>query len=198
MSHDIRLIAAAHEHSVHQAALTSSAAAQVVMLGAGQPELEQALEAAQAAHPDFFRGAARFSEPLAHAIVAGADILAMPSRFEPCGLNQMYALRYGTVPVACATGGLRDTIDDVSPFGEGDSARGTGWTFTPATPAALTRALGRAVNVYREHPARWRAIQQEGMRRDSGWGRAAAAYEQVIERVVASAQQAPEKAARVP
>jgi starch synthase len=71
----------------------------------------------------------------------------MPSRFEPCGLNQMYALRYGAIPVGCATGGIRDTIVDVSPFTRGDEPLGTGWTFSPATPAALAGAMKGAVQV---------------------------------------------------
>jgi glycogen synthase len=120
---------------------------QVVMLGSGNPSLEDRLRHAQAEHPDFFRGVVQFSEIFAHRIIAASDILLMPSRFEPCGLNQMYALRYGTVPVACATGGLRDTILDISPFSRGTEALGTGWTFSPATPAALASAMKRAVQV---------------------------------------------------
>ena len=153
---------------------------QVVMLGTGHPHLEAQLSDAQAKHPDFIRGVVEFSEGLAHRIMGACDILLMPSRFEPCGLNQMYALRYGTVPVACATGGLRDTIDDVSPFQHGDEARGTGWTFAPATAPALIGAMQGAVSVYRDAPDRWRNIQLEGMQRDFGWARAAAAYETVI------------------
>jgi starch synthase len=120
---------------------------QVVMLGSGNPSLEDRLRHAQAEHPDYFRGVVRFSETFAHRIIAASDILLMPSRFELCGLNQMYALRYGTVPVECATGGLRDTIRDASPFSRGTEALGTGWTFSPATPAALAGAVKRAVQV---------------------------------------------------
>ena len=153
---------------------------QVVMLGSGHPHFEEALKEAQRDHPDFFRAIITFSEKLAHRIIAASDILLMPSRFEPCGLNQMYALRYGTVPVACATGGLRDTIDDVSPFEDGAEPRGTGWTYSPATPAALVSAMKRAVAVYRDEPERWRQLQVAGMAEDFGWHRAALAYEEVF------------------
>ena len=171
---------------------------QIVMLGSGHPNLEDALNRANEEHPDFFRGVVKFSEGLAHRIIAGSDILLMPSRFEPCGLNQMYALRYGTVPVACATGGLRDTIDDVSPFSQGDEALGTGWTFPSATPAALVAAVGRAVDVYRDEPKRWRNIQLRGMAQDFGWSRAARAYEQVVRLALSGVEAADEAEARVP
>jgi starch synthase len=166
-------------YTLHFSCLTC-AWLQVVLLGTGHPHLEAAVAAAQQAHPDFVRAVTTFSEGLAHRIAAGADILLMPSRFEPCGLSQLYALRYGAVPVACATGGLRDTIEDVSPFEDGDAARGTGWTFVPAAAAPLVAVMQRAVGVYRHRPARWRAIQRAGMARDFGWARAAAGYEAVI------------------
>lgn len=156
------------------------------MLGSGHPHLEHAMVEAERDHPDFFRGIVKFSEPLAHQILAAADILLMPSRFEPCGLNQMHAMHYGTVPVAHATGGLQDTILDVSPFAEGDMAYGTGWTFTPASDKALVAAVKAAVEVYREQPARWRDIQQTGMMTDWGWSRAAELYETVIKATLAA------------
>ena len=183
------------------------------MLGAGDPRLERALARAQVEYPDSFRGEAFFSEALAHRIVAACDILVMPSRFEPCGLNQLYAQRYGTVPVACATGGLRDTIEDVSPFcmhGDDTSSseeaeseredsesgldiehgkearvrRGTGWTFWPPEAPALVQAMQGAVGVYRGQPRRWRAIVDRGMRQDLGWESAAAAYARVMDSLV--------------
>ncbi|KAG2499011.1 hypothetical protein HYH03_003197 [Edaphochlamys debaryana] len=89
---------------------------QVVMLGSGAPDYEEAFRSAAAAYPANVRAHVGFSVPLSHKIMAASDILLMPSRFEPCGLNQLYAMRYGTVPVAHGTGGLRDTIDDVNPF----------------------------------------------------------------------------------
>ena len=90
------------------------------MLGSGVPEYEQQMRAMEHEFQEHFRGWVGFSIPLAHRMIAGCDILLMPSRFEPCGLNQLFAMRYGTVPVAHATGGLRDTIEDYNPFAPGE------------------------------------------------------------------------------
>jgi starch synthase len=94
----------------------------------------------------------------------------MPSRFEPCGLNQMYSLRYGTPPVVRATGGLADTVIDAA-----DEKHGNGFVFGPATAAALMQALQRAAEAWRD-PARWRKLQKHGMARDSSWAHAARQY----------------------
>ena len=121
---------------------------QVVMLGSGDEDYARRILATNDEMPDFFKGHVAFSNSLAHEIMAACDILLMPSRFEPCGLNQLYAMRYGTIPVACATGGLNDTIDDVSPFAQDDTATGTGWTFALPTPRALLAAVKSAVQVW--------------------------------------------------
>lgn len=92
---------------------------QVVMLGSGVPEFEQRMRQEEQERPDHFRGWVGFSIPVSHRIIAGCDILLMPSRFEPCGLNQLFGMRYGTIPIAHATGGLRDTIEDYNPFADG-------------------------------------------------------------------------------
>ena len=92
---------------------------QVVMLGSGVPEFEQRMRQEEQERPDHFRGWVGFSVPVSHRIMAGCDILLMPSRFEPCGLNQLFGMRYGTIPIAHATGGLRDTIEDYNPFANG-------------------------------------------------------------------------------
>ena len=89
------------------------------MLGSGVPEYEQQMRRVEQERPDHFRGWVGFSIPVSHRIMAGCDILLMPSRFEPCGLNQLFAMRYGTIPIAHATGGLRDTIEDYNPFAQG-------------------------------------------------------------------------------
>ena len=91
----------------------------MVMLGSGSAKYEAAMRAAEAAHRPSFRGWVGFSVPLAHRILAACDVLLMPSRFEPCGLNQLFAMRYGTVPIAHATGGLRDTIASYDPDAAG-------------------------------------------------------------------------------
>lgn len=146
--------------------------AQVALLGKGDRELEGALSAAAARHPGRVAMATGFDEPLAHLIEAGADLFLMPSRFEPCGLNQMYSQRYGTLPVARATGGLADTILD----GE------TGFLFERAEVTSLTAAVRRAVAAWRE-PGRWREMQRAAMRRDFSWAAAARRYADLYSRL---------------
>ena len=162
---------------------------QIVMLGSGHPNLEQQMKAAERDWPDFFRGVVQFSEPLAHQIMAASDMLLMPSRFEPCGLNQMHAMRYGTVPIAHATGGLQDTVLDVTPFAQGTKAHGTGWTFSPASDEAMIAAVASAVGVYRDNHERWENIQLAGMNSDWGWGHAAQSYESVVRSVLSPADE---------
>ena len=113
-----------------------------------------------------------FDEPLAHLIEAGADLFIMPSRFEPCGLNQMYSQRYGTPPVARATGGLTDTVEDGR----------TGFLFERAEASALAAAVRRAVGILRD-AARWREIQRAGMLRDFSWPAAARQYAALYSRL---------------
>jgi len=139
--------------------------AQVCVLGRGEREHEAALSAAAARHPGRVACAIGFNEELAHLIEAGADMFLMPSRFEPCGLNQMYSQRYGTPPVARATGGLIDTIMD----GE------TGFLFAPAESAALVAAVNRALAIYGD-ARRWRELQRRGMTRDFSWAGPARQY----------------------
>lgn len=148
--------------------------AQVVVLGTGDPAYEAALRAAQARLPSQVRALIGFDERLAHHIEAGADIFLMPSRFEPSGLNQLYSLRYGTVPVVRRTGGLADSIVDVNPetlyLG-----RANGFAFEPYTTEALVATVGRAIAAYRD-PGLWRWLQSVGMRADFSWDRAAEKY----------------------
>jgi starch synthase len=149
--------------------------AQFALLGKGERELEGALSAAAGRHPGRVAMASAFDEGLAHLIEAGSDLFLMPSRFEPCGLNQMYSQRYGTPPVARATGGLADTISD----GE------TGFLFERAEPAALSAAVRRAIAAWRD-PGRWREIQRAGMRRDFSWSAAARRYADLYSRLATS------------
>jgi starch synthase len=146
--------------------------AQLAVLGKGERAQEEALRALAARHPGSVAVQVGFDEDLAHAIEAGADLFLMPSRFEPCGLNQMYSQRYGTPPVARATGGLIDTIADGV----------TGFLFEGAEPAALTAAVRRALAAYRD-PARWQRIQRAGMARDFSWGAAARRYADLYARL---------------
>jgi starch synthase len=154
--------------------------AQLVLLGTGEPALHQALEAARARHPDRLGLRLGFDVGLSHKIEAGADVFLMPSRYEPCGLNQMYSLAYGTVPVVRATGGLDDTIQPFTPH----TGEGTGFTFVEATADALVACVREALALYRQ-PALWRRLMQNGMRADFSWERSARAYEALYAQVAA-------------
>ncbi|KAI8541656.1 hypothetical protein RHMOL_Rhmol08G0079300 [Rhododendron molle] len=149
---------------------------QLVMLGTGRHDLEQMLRHFEGQHQDKVRGWVGFSVKTAHRITAGADILLMPSRFEPCGLNQLYAMSYGTVPVVHAVGGLRDTVQPFDPFNES----GLGWTFDSAETGKLIHALGNCLLTYREYKKSWEGIQRRGMMQDLSWDHAAQNYEEVL------------------
>lgn len=157
--------------------------AQLVVLGAGQREHEEALRALAARHPGRIAVTIGFDEALAHWIEAGADLFLMPSRFEPCGLNQMYSQRYGTPPVAHATGGLVDTIVDCTSAAL-DAGTATGFLFREATAAALCSAVRRAVAAYRR-PDTWRMLQQNGMSQDFSWTASARQYAAVYRQLAA-------------
>jgi starch synthase len=148
--------------------------AQVVVLGTGDPAYEAALRAMSARLPLQVRAMIGFHEGFAHRIEAGADIFLMPSRFEPSGLNQLYSLRYGTVPVVRRTGGLADSIVDVSPETL-HLGRANGFVFDAYTTEALVATVGRAIAAFRD-PGLWRWLQQVGMRADFSWDRAAERY----------------------
>ncbi|XP_039059569.1 granule-bound starch synthase 2, chloroplastic/amyloplastic-like [Hibiscus syriacus] len=149
---------------------------QLVLLGTGRPDLEQMLKQFENQHPDRIRGWVGFSVKMAHRITAGADILLMPSRFEPCGLNQLYAMSYGTIPVVHAVGGLRDTVQQFDPFQES----GLGWTFDRAETNKLIHALGNCLLTHREYKTSWEGLQIRGMKQDLSWDNAAEKYEEVL------------------
>lgn len=149
---------------------------QLIMLGSGRPDLEDMLRSFESQHHDRVRGWVGFSVKMAHRITAGADVLLMPSKFEPCGLNQLYAMMYGTVPVVHATGGLRDTVQQFDPFKES----GLGWTFERAEMSRLIDALGNCLLTYREYKDSWEGIQSRGMMQDLSWDNAAKHYEEVL------------------
>ncbi|XVF53388.1 hypothetical protein PTKIN_Ptkin05aG0095400 [Pterospermum kingtungense] len=154
---------------------------QFVMLGSGDPLYEDWMRAAETTYIDKFRGWVGFNVPISHRITAGCDILLMPSRFEPCGLNQLYAMRYATVPVVHATGGLRDTVEHFNPYAAGGNGEGTGWTFSPLTKESMLEALRTAIMTYREHKSAWKGLMRRCMQKDFTWESAAMQYEQVFE-----------------
>jgi starch synthase len=154
-----------------------------VVLGTGERQYEELWRDLAARHPTVIAARIGFDEGLAHLIEGGSDIFLMPSRFEPCGLNQMYSLRYGTVPVVRATGGLSDTVVDVDP----ETCSGTGFRFVEYTPHALLDALRRALAAFGNRPL-WRRIQKAGMRQDFSWDASARQYVDVYERAAQRAQ----------
>jgi starch synthase len=156
------------------AARIVAAPAQIAVLGSGEREFEEALQALAREHPREVAVRIGFDERLAHLIEAGADAFLMPSRFEPCGLNQMYSQRYGTPPIAHATGGLCDSIVDCTPATLADGTA-TGFLFREPTADALAGAVERAIDAYRD-PATWRALQRNAMARDFGWSAGARRY----------------------
>ncbi|MBC7318332.1 glycogen synthase GlgA [Candidatus Bipolaricaulota bacterium] len=149
----------------------------LVILGTGESRYADFLQEAEKRWPGRVRFLAIFSEVWAHRIIAGADFLLMPSRFEPCGLTQMYALRYGTIPVVRATGGLKDTVVDVE---EG----GNGFVFEEFTPEAMLSALARAVRLWREDRKSLLALRRKGMAGDYSWDRAAKSYQEVYAEIL--------------
>jgi starch synthase len=152
---------------------------QVAIVGAGDKELVEKLRAAQRQFPETLGLFIGFDEQAAHLVEAGADMFLMPSRFEPCGMNQMYSQRYGTPPIANATGGLVDTILDER---SGNPSGATGYLLTELTAGALVDAVQRAVTAYRD-PEHWRRIQKNGMAKNFGWGAAARAYGVIYDRI---------------
>jgi starch synthase len=153
--------------------------ASFVVLGTGDAHYQKMWTDLAAAHPDRIGVRIGFDEELAHLIEAGSDMFLMPSRFEPCGLNQMYSMRYGTVPIVHAVGGLADTVRDYAPR----KPTSTGFVFADYTPAALMNALNRALTLFKD-PKKWRALQAAGMRQDFSWDRSAAEYVKIYERLL--------------
>lgn len=150
--------------------------AQVVLLGTGERRYEEFFAEFSRRYPRAVAAKVGFDVGLAHRITAGADILLMPSRFEPCGLNQLYALAYGTVPLVHATGGLRDTVQSFDPGRD----QGTGWAFSPASADALQHAISVALITWHRFPSSFAAIARRGMAEQNDWGRSAAAYARVM------------------
>ncbi|WP_404380033.1 glycogen synthase GlgA [Caenispirillum salinarum] len=148
---------------------------QVVLLGSGDAWLESAIYGLGGAHPGNVGTWIGYDEGRAHRVQAGADVFLVPSRFEPCGLTQMYALRYGTLPLVRRTGGLADTVVDVAEH----PAEGTGFVFDEASAAGLIGAVDRAFDLWGQ-PA-WAEAQRRGMERDFGWRRAAEQYKALFE-----------------
>ena len=155
---------------------------QCVLVGAGKPELQAWFAQLADRFPDRLRVKFVYSEALAHRVIAGSDAFLMPSRFEPCGLTQMYSMRYGTIPVVRETGGLADTV--VSADAESLAAgTATGFSFYDETPEAFADAVNRTTAAYHTREM-WRKLQQCGMNRDWSWSRSAKQYVEIYQRAV--------------
>jgi starch synthase len=148
---------------------------QIVLLGTGDTDAERFFAYADSRRRDRFRAWLRFDNGRAHRIEGGADFFLMPSRFEPCGLNQMYSLRYGTLPIVRATGGLVDTVVQ---YDEGTGG-GTGFIFNDLHPEALANTVGWAVSTWFDRPKHIEAMRRRAMEQDFSWARAARAYQQL-------------------
>jgi len=150
---------------------------QIIFLGTGVPELEAAIRQLQNEYPERARAVIRYDETLSHRIYAGADMLLVPSRYEPCGLVQMIAMRYGCVPIVRATGGLKDTVFENA----GDQANG--FLFNEARPEALADAIRRALILYTNSP-RWQELQRHAMQQNFSWERSAREYESLYQKLI--------------
>ena len=151
---------------------------QMVILGTGDQKYHDAFKKLQEQYPDKFRAFLKFDDTLAHRIEAASDIYLMPSRFEPCGLNQLYSLKYGTVPVVRKVGGLADTVVDYNPA----TKEGTGFVFEEYTPEAMLGAIERAVELFQKKRA-WTKVMKAGMREDFSWNKSATKYIDLYQQV---------------
>lgn len=164
----------------------------IVALGTGEPEFEELFRRLAQRFPQKFGVRVAYDNALAHKIEGGSDMFLMPSRYEPCGLNQIYSLKYGTVPVVRATGGLDDTIEPFDPR----TGKGTGFKFVPYSGAALLRCLAGALRLYAGQPQAWQQLVKNGMTKDFSWNTSAGDYERLYEQVVRQAQAAHDKLER--
>jgi len=154
---------------------------QLVLLGTGDARYHVSFREFAERYPDKIGVFLNYDYGLAHAIFAGADVLLVPSRYEPCGLNQLYAMKFGTVPIVRATGGLTDTVEEFN--NEQDS--GTGFKFKQPTPLALEEALFRALDLFTERPGTWQRLMVRGMKRDFSWKRSAMEYVRLYAKAIA-------------
>ena len=161
--------------------------AQWVVLGTGDPDYHDVLTSLHRAHPDRLSLALDFSNPYAHRIEAGSDMFVMPSQYEPCGLNQMYSMAYGTIPVVRNTGGLADTVIDAN-SSTIDDTTATGFSFADYSVEALGQTLHRAVETYRNQRAVWNQMMINGMTTDWSWESSARKYESLYEKTIRWAQ----------
>lgn len=155
---------------------------QIALLGSGDKEFEVALQKMAQEYPEQLSVIIGYDEALAHRIEAGADMFLMPSRFEPCGLNQLYSLRYGTVPITGDVGGLSDTVIDLNRATQKDNTA-TGFKFKAATPQSVLKTINHAIDTYNK-PRIWNSIIRTGMSQDFSWEKSARKYLQLYEQAL--------------
>ena len=163
------------------APVIASGRAKLVVLGSGEKRYAEFFHWLAERFPQRAAFHEGYSNELAHKIEAGADIFLMPSRYEPCGLNQMYSLRYGTVPLVRKTGGLADTVELYDP----EKDTGTGFVFEHLTPSGMAWALDFALRTFHDSPDAWRRLQLRGMAKDYSWHRQGQLYEDLYRKIVA-------------
>ena len=152
---------------------------QLIILGTGDKKSEQTLKSLEKKHSDNLKVYLEFDERRAHLIEAGSDIYLMPSLFEPCGLNQMYALKYGTPPIVHKVGGLADTIVDYNE----ETERGTGFVFDEFTSRAMLQSIERAINLFGEK-RKWTKLMKNGMKQNYSWDKSALKYSELFEKLI--------------
>ncbi|HKJ87493.1 MAG TPA: glycosyltransferase, partial [Gammaproteobacteria bacterium] len=161
----------------------------LVILGSGEKKYQDLVERIARNNPGRIAARVGFDNRMAHLMEAGSDMLLMPSRYEPCGLNQIYSLRYGTIPVVRATGGLDDTVKDLT----ADPAEGNGFKFRKYTARDLVRKVDEAVKAFGDKKA-WREVQKRAMREDFSWRNSASQYMDLYRKVLAPAPPGPKAA----
>jgi starch synthase len=152
---------------------------QVVVLGTGEKKYQNLFKELNKKYPDKIGLSLSFDENLAHLIEAGSDMFLMPSRYEPCGLNQLYSLKYGTVPIVRKTGGLSDTIIEFNP----EEGTGTGFVFDEYEAMTLLKAIQRAVSLYKDTKL-WKKLMRNGMKQDFSWSTSAKQYLKIYEKIL--------------
>ena len=157
--------------------------AQLVVLGSGDARLESAFSAAAAAFPGRVAARIGYDEALAHRVIAGSDVILVPSRFEPCGLTQLYGLRYGTLPLVRRAGGLADTVEDASDAAIA-SGHATGIVFDEATTPGLLAALERTLRLWKRQEL-WSKVVEQAMRSNFSWDAAAGQYHELYQQLQA-------------
>jgi starch synthase len=155
---------------------------QLVMLGTGDPTFEETFKSLQARYPDRMGLYVGFNEGLAHRIEGGADMLLMPSKYEPCGLSQLYSLRYGTIPIVRKTGGLADTVVPFTPK-KPHSVHATGFHIKEHTAKSLLSSVRNAIRVFHD-PNVWNRLIENGMSSDVSWARSAKTYDRLFASLV--------------